>query len=234
MLVRYISALRAAAPMRITRVPPTSTRLRSSWRSSKGAGARLSTRTNAKIDAMETAKQSRVQPDSQPHDEPSLMARMSGTRMSAMSAVPSQSIERERSGSLDSATDFNVIGIHSAAITRSIQNSPCQPLTSTRKPPTSGPAAAPMADAAPHRATALSLAGPLEATVSRLMPQARMVAPAAPWMTRPAITWPPVWASPMSAQETTNRPSPPRKILRRPNTSPRAPDVTMTAAPMSE
>ena len=61
-----------------------------------------------------------------------------------------------------------------------------------------------------------------------------MVAPAAPWMTRPAMTMPPDWASAISTHEATNNRSPPWKIRFRPNTSPRDPEVTITAAPTSE
>ena len=67
-------------------------------------------------------------------------------------------------------------------MTASTQNSPCQPVTSTSTPPISGPAAAPTAAAAPQNDTARSWASPLLATDSRLSPQARIVAPAAPWM----------------------------------------------------
>ena len=61
-----------------------------------------------------------------------------------------------------------------------------------------------------------------------------MVAPAAPWMTRPAITMPPVSASAISTHDTTNSSSPSWKTRFRPKTSPSEPDVTITAAPTSE
>ena len=118
--------------------------------------------------------------------------------------------------------------------TASIQNSPCQPVRSTSRPPTSGPAAAPTAAAAPHSETARSCSAPELATVSRLSPQARMVAPAAPWMNRPAITAPPELDSPMRTQDTTNSASPSWNTRRRPKTSPSDPDVTITAAPTRE
>ena len=152
----------------------------------------------------------------------------------ATSTVPYQSIERGRFGSRDSSIDFSVTGIRNAAIAASIQNNPCQPVESTSSPPTSGPAAAPTADAAPHSDTARSRSDPDDATVSRLNPEARMVQPAAPWMQRPPIT--PTWVfdSAIRAQEPMNSNRPPMNTFRRPNTSPKAPDVTMNAAPTNE
>src|SRR6478735_5947976 len=124
--------------------------------------------------------------------------------------------------------------MQTTAMTASTQNSPCQPITDTSTPPMSGPAAAPTAAAAPQSETARSCACPSLATESRLNPQARMVAPAAPWMTRPAMTMPPDWASAIRTHEATNSRSPSWKIRLRPNTSPSDPEVTMTAAPTSE
>jgi len=72
-----------------------------------------------------------------------------------------------------------------------------------------------------------------EATDSRLMPQARIVDPAAPWIIRPVITPAAEDDRAISAHEATKSTRPPRKIRRRPNTSPSAPDVTITAAPTS-
>ena len=126
-----------------------------------------------------------------------------------------------------------VSGMHAAAIAASIQNSPCQPVESTRIPPTSGPSAAPAADAAPHNVIAFIWAAPDAATESRLMPQARIVEPAAPWIIRPMITPAPCCESAMSTHDATNRTRPPVKMRRRPNTSPSAPEVTITAAPTS-
>ncbi len=60
-----------------------------------------------------------------------------------------------------------------------------------------------------------------------------MAAPAAPWMTRPATTSPPVDARAIRAQEATNRARPPTNTRRRPKTSPIAPEVTIVAAPTS-
>ena len=61
-----------------------------------------------------------------------------------------------------------------------------------------------------------------------------MVQPAAPWMQRPPIT--PTWVSDraMRTHEPMNSNRPPRNTLRRPKTSPSAPDVTMNAAPTNE
>jgi hypothetical protein len=81
--------------------------------------------------------------------------------------------------------------------------------------------------------TARICACPDEATESRLNPQARMVDPAAPWISRPITTIRPVWARAISTHEATNSTSPPRKTRRRPKTSPSAPEVTITAAPTS-
>ena len=124
--------------------------------------------------------------------------------------------------------------MQTTATPASSQKSPCQPVSSTKTPPSSGPAAAPTAAAAPHRDTARSWACPLLATDSRLRPHARIVAPAAPWMRRPAITMPPVVDSAISTHDTTNSSSPSWKIRFRPKTSPRDPDVMITAAPTSE
>ena len=142
-------------------------------------------------------------------------------------------MECERSGSRDSLTVNTVSGMHTAAIAASIQNSPCQPVESTSTPPTSGPSAAPAADAAPHSVIAFIWAAPDAATESRLMPHARIVEPAAPWIIRPMITPTPCCESAISTQDATNRIRPNVKMRRRPNTSPRAPAVTITAAPTS-
>jgi hypothetical protein len=75
---------------------------------------------------------------------------------------------------------------------------------------------------------------PEEATDSRLMPQARIVAPAAPWTMRPPITPAAPVESAISTQEAMNSARPAMKTFRRPRTSPRAPEVTITAAPTSE
>ena len=61
-----------------------------------------------------------------------------------------------------------------------------------------------------------------------------MVAPAAPWMNRPAMTAPPELDIPMSTQDTTKSASPSWNTRRRPKTSPSDPDVTITAAPTRE
>ncbi len=143
-------------------------------------------------------------------------------------------MDRDASGSRDSATAKKVSTMHSTATPASIQNSPCHPVTPTRTPPTSGPAAAPTAAAAPHSETARKFSSPFVATDSRLSPQARMVAPAAPWMTRPAMTMPPDCASAISTQETTNSARPSWKTRLRPKTSPSEPEVMITAAPTSE
>jgi hypothetical protein len=194
---------------------------------------RFSTSTKPTSPSAAITKQPSVAADAQPQSPPSLRARITGTRTTAMSTVPAQSIERDRFGSLDSFTMNRVTGMQAAAIAASIQNSPCQPVESTSRPPTSGPAAPPAAEAAPHSVIAFICAGPDESTDSRLMPQARIVEPAAPWIIRPAITPPPVVESAIRTQDATNRNRPPRKIFRRPNTSPSAPEVTMTAAPTS-
>jgi hypothetical protein len=70
--------------------------------------------------------------------------------------------------------------------------------------------------------------------VRTLRPPATIVEPAAPWTARPAITPNPLLDSAMSTQEAMNRIKPPMNVLRRPKTSPSAPDVTMKAAPTSE
>ena len=66
------------------------------------------------------------------------------------------------------------------------------------------------------------------------MPQARIVAPDAPWIMRPPTTPAAPVDSAISAHDAMNSASPAMKIFRRPNTSPSAPEVTITAAPTSE
>ena len=127
-----------------------------------------------------------------------------------------------------------VIAMHTAATPASTQNNPCHPVTSTRTPPSSGPAAAPTPAAAPHSETARSLPSPGVPTVSRLSPQARIVAPEAPWMQRPAMTMPPELESAISTHEAMKSSRPSWKMRFLPNTSPSEPEVTMVAAPTSE
>ena len=189
---------------------------------------------NSTSETIETAKHPSVAADSQPQPSPSLSARMIGASTSATSTVPVQSIEPERVGSRDSWTVRSVTGMHAAAIAASIQNRPCQPVVSTSTPPTNGPSAPPPADAAPHNVTARICDGPEDATDSRLMPQARIVAPDAPWIIRPPMMPAAPVDSAISAQDAMNSASPARNTLRRPSTSPSAPEVTITAAPTSE
>ena len=124
-------------------------------------------------------------------------------------------------------------GTHAAATAASIQNRVCQPLRSTSRPPRSGPAAAPAAEAAPQIVIARICAAPDEATDSRLIPQARIVEPAAPWIMRPTMIPVPLSDSAMKTQEAMKSARPPRNTRRRPRTSPSAPEVTITAAPTS-
>ncbi len=140
----------------------------------------------------------------------------------------------ERLGSRDSFTVASVSGTHAAAIAASIQNRPCHPVESTSRPPTSGPSAPPTAEAAPQSVIAFICPAPEEATESRLMPHARIVAPDAPWIMRPPTTPAAPVDSAMSTHDAMKSARPPMKTLRRPSTSPRAPEVTMTAAPTSE
>src|SRR4051794_7414775 len=228
-LSTYMSALIVPATIRIASVAPTSTLLRSRLRFTSGAFARRSTTTNSTAAPIVTAKQPSVAADAQPQSVPLLSARMSGPSTSAISTVPTKSIERDAFGSLDSATVASVSGTHAAAIPASIQNNPCQPVVSTSTPPSSGPSAAPAADAAPQIVIAFSCPEPDAATDSRLMPHARIVAPEAPWIMRPATIPAAEPESAINAHEATNSASPARKSLRRPNTSPSAPDVTITA-----
>ena len=124
--------------------------------------------------------------------------------------------------------------MHTPATAASTQNSPCQLVSSTRTPPSSGPAAAPTPAAAPQSETARSLPSSGVPTDSRLSPQARIVAPDAPWMHRPAMTMPPELESAIKTQDAMNRARPSWKMRFLPNTSPNEPDVTMVAAPTSE
>lgn len=126
----------------------------------RGARTRFSTTTNPTTDAAEITKQTRVGALSQPQLAPSVTAKTNGTSTAAISTVPARSTDRGRVGSSDSGTVRRVSGTHSRAITASIQNSPCHPVTSTSAPPTKGPAAAPAADAAPHSDTARICASP--------------------------------------------------------------------------
>src|SRR4051794_1100605 len=233
-LSAYMSALIAPATIRMASVAPTRIWFFRSARSTSGAGTRFSTTTNSTQPTIETTRQPRNAADAHPQSAPSLSASTSGTRITARRIVPRKSIDLERFGSRDSATFATVSAMHPAAIAASIQNSPCQPLSSTRTPPTSGPAAAPAAEAAPQIVIARIWAAPDDATDKRLIPHARIVAPDAPWIMRPAMMPLPPDESAMRTQEATNRRRPPRNMRRRPNTSPSAPEVTITAAPTSE
>lgn len=215
-------------------VAPTSTGLRSSCRSRSGAFTRCSTRTNATTAAADRAKHPIVANDAQPQVEPFVSAKITGARITAISTVPAKSIERVRAGSLDSFTEASVRGMQAAAIAASIQNRPCHPVVEASTPPTSGPTAAPIAEAAPHSVTARNWAVFVWAAAIRLIPQARIVAPEAPWMQRPAMTIRPSCASAIITHEAMNSASPMRNSRRRPNTSPSAPEVTIVAAPISE
>ena len=186
-LTTNIRPLMVPAPIRMPSVAPMSRRLRISSRSTSGAGDRRSTMMNAITEPMETARHSRIRPEVHPHSDPLVTAKISGARMVATRTVPNQSIERGRVGSRDSSIARSVTGMQAAAIAASIQNRPCHPVESTSSPPTSGPAAAPTADAAPHSDTARSRSDPDDATVSKLSPEARMVEPAAPWIIRPPM-----------------------------------------------
>ena len=175
-----MSPLIVPAPIRMPRVEPMSTRLRIKARSTRGAAERRSTATKAKVATTDMTKQEMVATDVQPQLDPSLTPRISGARMAATKKVPSQSMERDRVGSRDSLTLRKVRGTQTAPMAAEIQNKPCQPVVSTRTPPTNGPMAAPIAAAAPQNETARSRSLPELAIVSRLIPQARIVEPAAP------------------------------------------------------
>ena len=87
-LSRYINALIVPAPIRMASVQPTSTRLRSRARSSRGTLTRFSTVTKAIPAATVITAQIRVSTDTQPQSPLLLTPRMSGIRVSAMSTVP--------------------------------------------------------------------------------------------------------------------------------------------------
>src|SRR5689334_9668173 len=137
-------------------------------------------------------------------------------------------MELDRVGSRDSDTVIAVTTMHTTAITASTQNNPCQPVSSTSTPPSRGPAAAPTAAAAPQSETARSCACPLLATESKLNPQARIVDPAAPWMSRPTITASPEEDRAIRMHDATKSSRPTWKTRLRPKTSPNDPDVTIT------
>src|SRR3954454_2182961 len=130
-LSTYMSALIVPATIRIASVDPTSTLLRSRPRFTSGAFARRSTTTNRTAAPIATARHPSGAAEAQPQSLPSLSARMSGASTSAISTVPTKSIERGAFGSLDSATVASVSGTHAAAMAASIQNKPCQPVVST-------------------------------------------------------------------------------------------------------
>ena len=93
--------------------------------------------------------------------------------------------------------------------------------------------AAPAAEAAPQIVIARICPLPEEATDRRLIPQARIVEPAAPWIRRPTMIPAPPVDSAINTHEAMKSASPPRNTRLRPNTSPSAPEVTITAAPTS-
>ena len=105
-----MSPLIVPAPIRMPRVEPISRRLRRRARSTSGAGDRFSTARNPNTDTADTTKQSSVDGEVQPQSAPFENPRISGARISATSAVPSQSIDRDRFGSLDSVTVRRVTG----------------------------------------------------------------------------------------------------------------------------
>nr|BFE70795.1 hypothetical protein GCM10020092_040960 [Actinoplanes digitatis] len=220
--------------MRMAMVETTRIRLRSSARSSMGTATRRSTATKANPAATARARQPRVATDVHPQSPPLLSASTNGMRVSATSRLPATSIERDRFGSRDSATVAAVRAMHAPATPASTQNSACQLASSTRTPPSSGPAAAPTAAAAPQYETARSWSAPRVATESRLSPQARIVAPEAPCIARPRMTMPPESESAISTQDAMKSSRPYWKMRRRPKTSPSEPEVTMVAAPTSE
>ena len=143
-------------------VEPTRTRLRSSARSSSGTATRRSTATKAKPATTETAKQPSVATEIQPQSLLLLTPRISGVERER---------DQHRAGVVDRPRPVRVARLaapsrrsapcSSTATPASIQNRPCQPVTSTSTPPSSGPAAAPTAAAAPHSDTARSCASPL-------------------------------------------------------------------------
>src|SRR6478752_4753657 len=148
-LNRYISALMVPAPIRIAIVEPTRTRFRSSARSSSGTLTRCSTSTNATPQATPMTSEPSVASEAQPQSLPLLSARMTGPRVRATRIVPAKSIDRDRFGSRESVTVAAVMTMQTTPTTASTQNRPCQPVMSTSTPPTSGPAAAPIAAPAP-------------------------------------------------------------------------------------
>src|SRR3954470_13080052 len=147
-LSTYMSPLIVPATMRIASVAPTSTRLRRSSRLTSGALALRSTLRNTSVATTVIARQPSVATEAQPQSLPLLSASTSGASTSAMSTVTDQKIQPAPFSSRDSWTVASVRGTQAAAIAASIQNSPCQPVDSTSRPPMSGPAAAPAAEGA--------------------------------------------------------------------------------------
>src|SRR3954454_282548 len=87
-LSRYIIPLIAPATIRIASVAPTRIWLRSSCRSTSGAVTRPSTTTKRTAPTTVSTKQPIVANDVQPQSLPSLNASTSGTRITAISTVP--------------------------------------------------------------------------------------------------------------------------------------------------
>src|SRR5262245_58839201 len=97
-------------------VAAMSSTLRNKARSTSGVGERRSTNTKPTTEPIEINRQASVAGDAQPQSVPLLTARISGARIAATSTVPSQSIDRGRSGSRDSPVVRSVSGMQTAAI----------------------------------------------------------------------------------------------------------------------
>ena len=218
-------------------VEPTRTRLRSRARSSMGTATRFSTATNAKPADDGRPPGSRAWPrDVQPQSLPLLSARMSGVRVSATSTLPAI---------VDRARPVRVAGLgHLAAVishadhARRRRRSRTAPASRSRRPGHHRAAGRPRRRRLPpHPRARPRAAAPRRwlATVSRLSPQARIVAPGralddAPGDDRPAR----VGECDQHARQRRRAAARAGRSACRPKTSPSEPEVTMTAAPTSE
>ena len=227
-----ISPLMVPAPMRMPRVPPISSRLRSSARSTSGAGDRFSAARKPNTDAPDTTKQSSVAGDVHPQSAPFEKPRMSGARIEGdeHGAEPV-----DRSGSVRVARLADRAQGHRDAHGGDGGIDPEQPLPAGRldeEPADERPGRG--ADGrrrAPQRhrpQPVLAVGGQREeAQTARQDRRTRGALDAASQRSPP----PRCSTSAIRTHEPMKRKRPPRNTLRRPNTSPRAPEVTMHAAP---
>ena len=156
----YISALIVPATIRIASVEPTSTRVAQQLQVDQRRGG-------APLDDDEQRR--RRDPDDEAPDRldrrPAPVVALAepehdrGQRERDQHRAGPVDRARPRPGRATPGRSPPSVGCTAPAIPAVIQNRPCQPVESTSRPPTSGPAAPPAADSAPQQRDRLHLAG---------------------------------------------------------------------------